>query len=282
MDVLINELSLDGQYRDTNEFLDNLESMLVSIKLLEYLDINLLKNYTFFSSQITDNYIFLDIVKSKDNRIRKIKSFLLKLSSNPPYWNDDKTHSCDDEYLYLDKNLCDTSLAESSQRDKIILSFMHDDYIDEKFKIQKNKDNIDIYNIVKNDNFLDYLLFINEITPLNFCLHKYKYKNLNFSLLENDFGFEILNASQTREYLKSFDEFSNMSWIDIQQSDGLEYKKYNKPKSKIKGWFRKGAYSNTEIYKFRITQEYRCFGYREHDIFYVLRFEIDHKISDKG
>lgn len=282
MDVLINELSLDGQFRDKDEFLDNLETILPFIKIIEYLDINLLKNYTFFSSKIINDYIFSDIVKSKDDRIRKIKSFLLKLSNYPPYWNDDKIHSCDDEYLYLGKNICDTSLAESSQRDKIILSFRQDDYIDEQFEIRKNEDDIGIYNIVENDNFLDYLLLKNEITPLNFCLCRYKNKNLDFSLLENDFGFDILNANQIREYLKSFDEFSKMSWIDIQQSDGLEYKKYNKPKPRIKGWFRKGAYANTEIYKFRITQEYRCFGYRKDNAFYVLRFEIDHEISDKG
>ena len=73
-----------------------------------------------------------------------------------------------------------------------------------------------------------------------------------------------------------------MSWDNIMSSDGLEYKKYNKPNKRKKGWFREGTYKNTDIYKFRVTQEYRCFGYRTGDEFFVLRFEIDHSISDNG
>ncbi|MEA2098629.1 MAG: hypothetical protein U9P72_00695, partial [Campylobacterota bacterium] len=76
MDVLINELSLDGQFSDKDNFLDNLEAILPSIKLLEELEINLFKNHLFFSSQITSDNIFSDIVKSKDSRIRKLKSYL--------------------------------------------------------------------------------------------------------------------------------------------------------------------------------------------------------------
>ncbi|RLA70977.1 MAG: hypothetical protein DRG24_06135 [Epsilonproteobacteria bacterium] len=71
-----------------------------------------------------------------------------------------------------------------------------------------------------------------------------------------------------------------MSWDDIKNSDGLEYKQY-KPNKKD-DWFRKTIYSSKDIYKFRITQKYRCFGYRDMDKFFILRFEIDHKKSDKG
>ncbi|MEA1956038.1 MAG: hypothetical protein U9N02_06050, partial [Campylobacterota bacterium] len=67
------------------------------------------------------------------------------------------------------------------------------------------------------------------------------------------------------------------------KSDGLEYKQYNKPKKlKTKGWFRNGLYKNIDIYKFRVTQEYRCFGFRKDNRFYVLRFEINHEISNNG
>ncbi len=284
MDVLINELSLDGQFNNQNEFLDNLETILVSIKLLESLHINLLKNYMFYSSSITSEYMFSDIVKSKDDRVRKLKSFLLKLSNNPPYWNDSQVHSCEnDEYIYNSKNICETSLAESSQRDKVVLSFKHNYFLDEELEIQKNESDINLYNIINNHDFLNYLLFRSKINPLIFCLNRYKKSNLDFTLLEVGYGFDILNGTQTKEYLTSFFEFSKMSWEDISQSDGLEYKQYNKPKKlKVKGWFRRGLYANIDIYKFRVTQEYRCFGYRKEDIFYVLRFEIDHEISDKG
>lgn len=36
------------------------------------------------------------------------------------------------------------------------------------------------------------------------------------------------------------------------------------------------------IKKFRITQRNRCFGYVENGVFYVLRFDLDHELSDVG
>jgi len=277
LDVLINEFSLDGQYKDKDEFLDNLETILPSIRLLENLQINLLKNYFFYNSKITSEYIFSDIVKSKDNRIRKFKSYLLKLSNTPPYWNDTRIHCCtNDKYTYNSKNICDTSLAESSQRDKIVLSFNHKSFLNKKFKIQKNKDNIELYNIIHNHNFLDYLFLNKEISPLEFCLNRYEKTNLDFRLLEYSYGFDILNKEQTQVYLKSFAKFSLMKWTDIDSDGGFQYKPYNGD------IFKNTKYSVEKIKKIRISQLYRCFGYREEDIFYVLRFEIDHKISDKG
>ncbi|MEA1956039.1 MAG: hypothetical protein U9N02_06055, partial [Campylobacterota bacterium] len=196
MDVLINELSLDGQFLDKDNFLDNLEEVLISIKLLNSLEITLLKNYTFFDSNITREYNFSELTKSKDSRIRRLKSYLLKLSNNPPFWNETQIHSCiNDKYIYNSKNICNTSLAESSQRDKFILSFNHNNYLGEKIKIQKNDDNLELYNIMENDKFLDYLLIKEIITPLEFCVNRYKKSNLDFSKIEEGYGFDILNKN---------------------------------------------------------------------------------------
>ncbi len=71
-----------------------------------------------------------------------------------------------------------------------------------------------------------------------------------------------------------------MSWNDISISDGLDYKEYSP--NKENNWFKNTKFSDKKIYKFRVTQKYRCFGYRELDTFYVLMFDIEHKISDKG
>jgi len=186
-------------------------------------------------------------------------------------------------YFYNVENICNSSLAESSQRDKIILSFNHNNFLNEKIGIKKDEDIIELFNLINCNDFLDYLYLIDKIRPLDFCLNRYKKTNLDFTQLEEDYGFDILNKNQTKEYLNSFFEFSKMSWEDIKKSDGLEYKQYNKPKKlKTNGWFRTGLYSNTDIFKFRITQEYRCFGYRKENKFYVLRFELNHEISDKG
>lgn len=281
MVIILNELSLTGQFKDKEEFLDNLENLLHIIKIIDKLGFNLLKEYSFFNSQITPAEKFTDIAQSRDNRIRKIKSFLLKLSNNPPFWNDSQIHSCEvDTYVYNSQDICNTSLAESTERDKIILSFSHQEFLNTILGIRRNDININIYNIREDSEFLDRLFAEHKIAPLEYCLYKFANSNLDFTLLECKYGFDLLNTTQIQEFIITFRTFSNMSWDDITSSDGLAYKQY-KP-SKDNDWFRRTAYSKKDIYKLRVTQKYRCFGYRENNRFLVLRFEIDHKKSDKG
>ncbi|CAC9627344.1 hypothetical protein [uncultured Gammaproteobacteria bacterium] len=111
--------------------------------------------------------------------------------------------------------------------------------------------------------------------PLVFCKNK-SWSNLNFDQLEEKFGFNLLDSIQTNEFINSFNTFDSMNWSDIEQSIGLEYKPYTGD------WFNNSGHKGKVIKKFRVSKKYRCFGYREVNIFYVLRFEIDHKISDKG
>lgn len=278
----MNELSLDGQFKDVDSFLDDLNNLLPIIKIIENLEFTLFKNNLFFDSAITSKKKLKDIMYLRDDRIRKIKSFLVKLSTNPPYWNDTQEHNCSDTYLYNSINICETSLAETCERDKVILSFNHSDFLNPSLDVQKNTIDLSIYNILDKNHFLDYIYRVNEINILTYCNEKFKKTNLDFSLLENDYGFDILDANQKNEFLISFKMFTNMTWENINASDGLEYKKYNKPSKKKKGWFREGVYKDTDIYKFRTTQGYRCFGYRKENTFYILRFEIDHSISDNG
>ncbi|KPV58169.1 hypothetical protein QJ48_18180 [Paenibacillus sp. A3] len=81
--------------------------------------------------------------------------------------------------------------------------------------------------------------------------------------------------------MSSFEFFVELSWDDIGRSDGLQYKPYS-PSSKHNDWFRNSPYTGKDIYKFRTSQKYRCFGFRENEVFFVLRFERDHEYSDNG
>lgn len=273
MEIIINELSLSGQFNNEDDFLDNLKKLLPIINLIDKLEFILLKNYSFFSSQITPNKKLNEILYSRDNRVRRIKSYLLKLAQ-PPYWEDTKKHSCQyDTYTYNSIDICGTSLAEASQRDKLILSFKHDNYDNERLQIKKNDNNIDIVNILSKDILLDNLYQNDTIDALVFCRHKFLNSNLNFENLEKGYAFNKLNNSQITKFIDTFNTFSALSWTDINNSDGLKYKQYRGD------WF-KDDYP--AIYKFRVSSKYRCFGYRKEDIFYILRFEIDHKVSDGG
>lgn len=274
MEIIINELSLSGQFNNKDDFLDNLKKILPIIQLIENLRLVLLKNHLFFSSQITPNEKLNEILYSQDSRVRRIKSYLSKLANDPPYWEYTQKHSCQhDTYTYNSIDICNRSLAEASQRDKLILSFKHDDYDNEKLQIKKNDNNIDIVNILSKDILLDSLYKNNTINALVFCKHKFSNSNLNFEKLEENYGFNQLNNIQIKAFIGAFNVFSALSWTDINNSDGLEYKSYHGD------WFR-GNYPT--IHKFRASNKYRCFGYRKEDIFYILRFEINHKVSDGG
>lgn len=277
MDILLNELSLDGQFTDTNAFLDNLKNLLYTIKLMEQLKFNLLKDHSFFNSQVTNSEKFIEIAQSRDSRVRKLKSFLLKLSNNPPFWNTEQKHNCsDNSYIFNSNNVCETSLAESCERDKFILSFKHNEYLKDNLLVKKNTNEINLYNILDKNLFLDYIFDLGTLLPAEYCKFKFKDTNLNFTLLDINNGFNLLNTAQVEEYISSFKKFSSMNWIDINSDGGFQYKPY-------KGdYYKNTIYSIKKIKKFRTSQLYRCFGYREEDIFYILRFEINHKISDDG
>jgi len=272
MEILINELSLSGQFKDENEFLDSFDIVLEFIKFIDELEFTLLKEYSFFQAQVTSNTKLDNFLKLRNDRAKRMKRFLLKLAYNPPYWNETQKHDCsNDKYLLNANDICDTSLAESCERDRVILSFAHSDFLNTNLEIIKNSSFINIYNFIDKSHFLDYLLSISQIGLLNYCQIKFKNSNLNFSLLDDNYGFNILNISQQKEFINTFHSFSNMSWENIVSSDGLQYKRY-------KG----NEFKQQIIYKFRVTQKYRCFGYRQDNEFFVLRFEIDHKISDNG
>jgi hypothetical protein len=285
--ILINERSLKGQFDDEDSFIESIKPLLQIIKLIKQFELVLLKNHTFFKSKVTLHSDFLQIVNSSNQRIRQdssirlIKSYLL----DKPYWNDTQIHNCNtDSYTFNANDICNTSLAESYERYQVVLSFKHDDFLDTLLDVsKKNHSTLKIKNLLNKNLFLDYCLGMDVINIFDYCKEKFKDSNLNFELLEDKFGFNILDANQENEFMNSFNMFSKMTWDNITNSDGLEYKKYKKPKKmKIKGWFRKGKYLNTDIYKFRTTQGYRCFGYRDGNTFYILRFEIDHTISDNG
>lgn len=277
MEIIINELSITGQFSNKDDFLCDLEKLLPIIKLIKELRFTLLKEHSFFTSRITDIDTLQDILYSKDDSVRRMKSYLVELTNTPPFWNDSRVHNCDnDTYFYDTQNICNTSLAEASQRDKKILSFNHSSYQNINLTIQKNNTDIDIFNINDKTLFLDELHRDKNILPLDFCLFNFKSDNISFTKLEKKFGFNLLDSIQAKEFINSFKAFALMSWGDIEQSIGLEYKPY------VGDWFNNSEHKGKTIKKFRVSEKYRCFGYRDINTFYVLRFEIDHKISDKG
>jgi len=283
MDILINELSLDSQFSNESDFLDTFLETIKIINIIDKLSFSLLKKYDLYSCKVTNNLDLGSILKIKGNdKITKFKSFLSKLMNDPPYWELEQKHLITDIYECNQTTLTSGySIAESCERDKIVLSFKNSNFSNDIINLTKNTEPHEIYNSIDYIKFLDFLYIKGKISEIDYCLNRFTI-NLNFSNLDNEEkGFRKLENEEKNAFITTFIMFSNMTWKEISESDGLDYKPYS-PSSKSDYIFKNTQWNNKTIYKFRCSQKYRCFGYREKDTFFVLFLEKDHKISDKG
>ena len=86
MEILINELSLNGQFDTEDKFLDNLQDILRIFKLIEISDFTLLKNSMLFDVEITSNYKMVELLTLKTDKIRKsTKNKSIKLTHTALY-----------------------------------------------------------------------------------------------------------------------------------------------------------------------------------------------------
>ncbi|EKD28587.1 MAG: hypothetical protein ACD_79C00270G0006 [uncultured bacterium] len=282
MEILINELSLDCQFYSEKDFIENgLTPIVPVLKLLNEQNFSLMKKYDFYETKVTSSKTIYNILTEEDisrsyDIIRKFKSLLTKLFV-APFWQDNQRHSDEDIYILNNEKINGSSIAESCERDKVILSFFHECYLKKNISIFKNNISFTINNIFKVENYYDFLnekglLSVEEVFKIKFSGTK-----LNFSTMLPEYGFALLNDKNIiSTFLQSFEKFIKMNWNDILKDKGFNYKQYND------ATLFKNSHPGKTIYKFRVSEKYRCFGYRECDSFYVIRFELDHKLSDKG
>ena len=285
MEILFNELSLDGSFVDEEAFLDVFEPMLHLLKIIENNSIVLYREQELYSQNVTPQLTLHDLLKKSDfsrerDWIKRFKISLSRLMQDPPFWNYDQKHSSNDRYecVYTTKTN-GYSLAEACERDKIVLSFKSEKFSEASVEISKNGELITIFNAHDPSEFLDFLHESGKIPSDTYLLERYEGTNLSFRHFEKVHGITELESSEKHAFLNTFKMFSEMSWQQISQHDGLQYKPYTPSKF---DWFAESEFKNESICKFRASQKYRCFGFRKGEIFYVLRIETDHKHSDHG
>jgi hypothetical protein len=286
MEIMVNELSLDGTFVDLEEFWKSLRNIIKLQEIMKNSTVTLLKHHELYHRKITSQHTLYDVFKDNSfkitTEIRVFKRLLRNLMNDHPFWTDDQKHKSTDIYK------CDYtvethgySLAEACERDKYVLSFDHNLFKQDTLNITKNGTNINILNIYEPIVFTEWLYELGEIDPIIFCRYRFVGTNLSFEYMEEKFGFGNLELNEIRAFISIFKMFVSMDWGEINKHDGLDYKPYN-PSSKKRDWFLNSPHNNRSIYKFRVSEKYRCFGFREEDTFYVLRFETDHKVSDHG
>jgi hypothetical protein len=278
-EILINELSLSGQFISADDFIRNALIRFASLlNEIKGVDVLLYKKYDFFQSMVTKNIsvhdIIFGVISRQYDEIRKMKLGLVCLFENP-YWEDDRKHS--DNICYSCNGNCVTgqSLAEACERDRITISFTHQKFSFNCISIMKEETEIQINNLFKENDFIETAWNRNLITCEDYCIKKFKGNKLDFSHIDPKEGFSLLDKDAEKLFIDGFRKFTELTWTQISTDDGFKYDEYKDRKGYFKAL-------NKKIYKFRTSQKYRCFGYVEQGIFCVILFDLTHKYSDFG
>lgn len=287
MEVLLNELSFHNQFQSFEHFQ---EGALLEILSFFHLQKNgtttLLKKSDIYARKIYNNKSLLEILISKDkdgksDEIRKLKSQLGSII-NDPYWDNNKL--CVDicKYIYSNTIVNDTSLAEGFERNCDIISVNPSNYILDEIIVSKDNVLKTLKNFYSFNNLIEKQYNQGILTFDFFCKNYFRQTKLDFSLVNSDESFKyITKKNDEEEFLSSFKMFKNMDWNDILQQGG---KGKNKAGLAFTRYHNQAHFLNykpkSPIYKFRTTQKYRVFGYRIDDTFYVLEFDLTHRLSD--
>lgn len=291
MDIILNELSLSGQYLDLDDFANR--GLIPVGEILKMIlpdsGISILKNQNFYNTVVYQQTRLFEILHQQDrkrrsDRITQFKSLLTRFQ-NKPFWDDNQQHRSDYDYRVDNAgqsvSVTNCGLAEAYARNVPVISFIPSDYESESIEVvckeldaTKNIDNIRSYRHYLSVRYKNGEIEIDEYIRKAFA------NCLNFDEICAGNGLNLIDSDNLDIFIACFEKFEKKNWQSIITDKGLDYKQFNKNRNTKK-------FFDTEkwdigVWKFRIDQEKRCFGHREGDIFYVWRIDLDHKLSDLG
>ena len=210
MEILINELSLDGQFSSINDFIEKgLRPFIAVLK-----DINreannahsLHKKQDFWQFKFTSCNTIHDIIKIKNpyenEEIRQFKSLLQQKLFSPPYWDAAPMHSRINRYSHKGNDIKGSSLAEACERDKVVVSFRHDEFREMQLVISKNDIDLELDNLFGEGQFAQLLSQRGII--VNFTLRNHsRFKKTSYITKGNECIYTCLETG----HLWYFDNF---------------------------------------------------------------------------
>ncbi|EKJ91625.1 hypothetical protein QR305_01884 [Bacteroides finegoldii] len=291
MDCILNELSLNAQYDDIDDFSTyGVKPLSDVLRDVYSLGIGLLyKKSDFYNRRVTSSETFHDIIFSPvakvNDYMRQMKSQLAKLR-NGPYWDEEIRHDTDKSYFIVREDADDlevtmTSVAEAQARQACLISFTKSDFLFDKLFIKIQEDGIldSVFNVWNGNQLREALFISGQISMELYFKDKFRGK-LSFDGLDSRNGFNLLSKENVEMFISGFEKFEKLSWPEIVKDEGFDYKEFSKNR-------RTSPYFSNEIwqlkvYKFRIDRKIRCFGNTIDGVFHVLRFDLNHELSDLG
>lgn len=284
-EVYLNENSLTGQFETMEEFWDKIDPFMSSLKYVQQKKWKISKHSEFYKRQITKEMTFHHLRGMGGDKARRLKMLLLGAVDNPPFWDyeEELNQNLEQNYYLWDEDVSATSIAEAAEADSFLLSFPESEYCDKILQVENgNKESIAVPSVTTIPYMGNVLGEKGWIDFKEALMMRYAETRLDFSKLEEGYAFEKFQKDEIRDCIRNFDKFVHMqSWDEIYQDSNFHYKHYT-PSSTSFDWFRNSIYQDKVIAKFRCGNPKRCFGYKEGDLFYVLRMERDHRISDNG
>jgi len=172
MEILINELSLNEQFETTQQFVN--DAFIPFLAVLKECDKNkdiILKKQDFWNAKVTTKQNLHSVLTQKSDEITRFKSLLSYL--NEPFWENSQKHSLSDTYEYGATNIVGFSLAESCERDNVVISFTHTDFNISKIQVTKNKHNIEIDNLFQKECYIEVAYNRKQINKCEYFKRKF-------------------------------------------------------------------------------------------------------------
>ena len=294
MEYILNELSLCGQYADGQQFATRgMTPLLGVLNTLSSFGVNdILKKSSFFNAEVASGLKLYELTNSRMSPAILAVCSLLSRMQREPFWDLQTVQEMGKRYLLqrkgdenteAEEDVSGTGVAEAYVRKGCLISFCEDGYEEKTEKVRSEDEpeypGTAITNLHDKEETEKYLFESGLIDYQGYVKSRYCRK-LVYDELSGNHGLNLIGVANYSQFFKSFKDFEEYSWQQIITSDGFDYKPFKNNRN-TKAYFTSVQWEKG-IHKFRISQEIRCFGYREGDKFHLLRIDLDHILSDKG
>lgn len=151
MDFLLNELSLCGQFKDTDSFLKSLACMVKCIELIHQnggADMQIYKTMDFYNCNVTET---VKLCQMKNYGVSdELLKFKIKLDNEiyeEPMWDRNPFHDIEQKFEWNGQDVSATSLAEAVVRRGTLLSFCMDIFKDCELSVYNNEKECSIISV---------------------------------------------------------------------------------------------------------------------------------------
>ncbi|HCW08365.1 MAG TPA: hypothetical protein DGG95_13475 [Cytophagales bacterium] len=278
MQILFNELSLVGQFDNQDVFIrSGLLPFVGVLKEMQGFSTLLLKKSDVWGHKITPSdtlhsFLVNNAFRTSDE-VRRLKSAIAHLTKEP-FWDSDTKQDLDSTYFLDGVDIWGSSPAEACERDKVVVSFVLSWASSDPLNTIRNGVNVPLLNLTGSGKLTGFLWSNKRISFESYLKARFSGGKLDFSQVDEKVDFTSIQPTEQSLFIDTFRKFEELTWDQIYSDNGLDYKEYHE--------IIDIRHRSRKTYKFRASQKFRCHGYRQKDSFIVIRFETDHKLSDRG